>query len=110
MMAKHGAQNQLNVEYENRQPRERNQAGPAVVDLNLRDFFYPPPPGEHSDTHGDAEERLCHGGVRRRDPRRLQQQYCQAAKNCLGDHGAEGGGGQPFHPTAAIPKECPGGK
>ena len=40
-MAKHRAQNQLNVEHEDREQSQGEQAGAALIDLDLRNFFHP---------------------------------------------------------------------
>ena len=109
VMSKHRAQNQLSVEHEDRQQREREEAGTAAVKFDLRNFFDPPASGEHGNRNRDAEECLPHCGVCRGDPRRLKQEHCKPAENCLRNHCAESGNAQPLHPTATVCEPCPSG-
>src|ERR1700691_4551689 len=67
VMAKHGSQDQLDVEHKNRKQSQREKSGTALIRLGARLLFHPLAPGEYGDRDGYAEKGLSHGSVRAGD-------------------------------------------
>src|SRR3954465_6173405 len=107
MVTEHGSQDQLDVENEDRQQRQRKHAGTAGVELGARLFFHPLPSGENSHGDGDAEECLGEGGVRGGDRRRKKEDDGEASENALSNDGTEGSEAENPHPAAPFNAPCP---
>ena len=91
VMAKHRAQNQLNIQHEDREQSQGKQAGTALVEFDPRNFFHPILPGEQGDQDDHAEKRLRQRGVRGGDRRRQVEEHREPAQNSLRDDQAQRG-------------------
>src|ERR1700722_1286688 len=109
VMAKHPAQDELHVEYEDGEQSEREQAGMARIELDARLFLHPLASSEKCDGDRDAEKCLRHRGVRRGNCRRLKEQNCEPSQNGLRDDRAECAHRQPSHPAAPLHQQSPDG-
>src|SRR5579864_6196458 len=107
MMAKHSAEDQLNVKDQYRIPAQHEQLRVPVIGGRLRDLLYPSATCENCDGDSDTEKSLPHGGMRSRNCGRKKMQHSDAAQYPLRDDRSQSSEGEVLHPAATVHEPRP---
>ncbi len=110
VMAEHGSKKELDIKDEDRQQRQGEEAGAALIEFDARLLLNPFLASEYSHRDGKAEECLCQRGVGRRDWRGQEEKYRESAEYSLSNDCTYSANGEEAQPAALLGAPRPDGQ